>query len=79
MKKIAWRTADRAAMQEQQKSLRAIPEVAGGYFTTRHFDFAFRRVVNDGDEAREALYQAVKDINHELTAKRKEFDRRKQK
>ena len=48
----------------------------GGYFTSRHFDFAFRRVVNDGKEAKESLYQAIKDINHELTAKQKEFARR---
>ncbi len=76
MEKISWSRENRAAMERQRAFVQAIPEVPGGYFTSRHFDFAFRRVVNDGKEAKESLYQAIKDINHELTAKQKEFARR---
>ena len=76
MEKISWSRENRAAMERQRAFVQAIPEVPGGDFTSRHFDFAFRRVVNDGKEAKESLYQAIKDINHELTAKQKEFARR---
>lgn len=76
MEKISWSRQNQEAMERQREFVRAIPEVPGGYFTSRHFDFAFRRVVNDGDEAKESLYQAIKDINHELASKQKEFSRR---
>lgn len=76
MEKISWSRENQEAMERQREFVRAVPEVPGGYFTSRHFDFAFRRVVNDGDEAKESLYQAIKDINHELTSKQKEFARR---
>lgn len=76
MEKISWSRENQETMERQRDYVRAVPEVPGGYFTSRHFDFALRRVVNDGKEAKESLYQAIKDINHELASKQKEFARR---
>lgn len=73
MQRIDWDESFRANLMEQWKQVKAIPEVPGGYFTSRHLDFAFRRVLYHSDDIRETLNQAVKDINHEIESKRKEF------
>ena len=41
--------------------------------TTRMVDYAFKNVVTDGQNPREALYLNAKTINEELTKKRNEF------
>ena len=46
----------------------------GGYFTSRHLDNAFRKVVNSGENYREALLDHVIYINDEIKIKRQEFN-----
>lgn len=57
----------------QFESTKGVPEVPGGYMTGRMIDYAFKEVVTNGQNPREALYLNIKDINKELTKKRKEF------
>lgn len=47
--------------------------VLGGYFTGRHIQNAWNRVVLQGTNPREALELAVKDIDRELAKKQEEF------
>lgn len=72
-KSVAWDENIRAAIDEQAKDLIAVPEVPGGYYTTRYFDFAYRDVVNDGVDVRTALNDAVLQIDSEIRDKRDEF------
>lgn len=46
----------------------------GGYFTGRHLDNAFRKVVNANENPREALSDYVLYIDDEIELKRKEFN-----
>lgn len=70
---VAWVENIRKAILEQTSQVRALPEVPGGYYTGRNFDFAYRQSINKGREARAALTQAVKQINDEIANKRLEF------
>lgn len=46
---------------------------AGGYFTPRHLENAFRFVTNNNANARDALVDYACYIDDEITQKRKEF------
>ncbi len=70
---VSWTGEIRQAIAEQQKTVRAVPEVPGGYYTSRYFDFAYRDVVNDGKEVRPTLNEIVLQINSEIADKREEF------
>ena len=50
-----------------------MPIVPGGYFTPRLVGFAWNKVVVSGENAREALEEAVREINRELLRKAEEF------
>lgn len=71
--RLPWDSKSYDQLSEQFRNLHTIPEVPGGYITSRHVDYALRAVVNDGQNPREALYENVKVIDEELTIKRLEF------
>ncbi|WMT43138.1 extracellular solute-binding protein [Paenibacillus sp. D2_2] len=71
--RIPWQTKDYKTLMEQWPWARGIPEVAGGYFTGRHLDNAFRSVVISSEDPREAIDLYTHYINDEITKKRKEF------
>lgn len=73
---LSWSGGMKEGLLEQFQWVRAIPEVAGGYYTSRHFDFAFRGVTYDGKNIRETLSKAAKDIDSELHSKQEEFRRK---
>lgn len=73
--KISWDSRTRESLLEQRGWVQAIPEVPGGYFTTRHFSFAFRDVAVDGKDARESLNSAASNIDKEIANKLDEFSR----
>ncbi|CAM4015100.1 extracellular solute-binding protein [Paenibacillus alkaliterrae] len=73
LQELPWPTADLTKLMGQWQWVRGIPEVPGGYFTGRHLDNAFRRVVLQGDDARETIDLYVRYVNEEITIKRKEF------
>lgn len=64
---------DIEAIQEQWRWFKEQPVTLGGYFTPRHIINAWNRVVLQGWNAREALEEAVKQIDRELIRKREEF------
>jgi len=71
---LPWPVKDYKKLEEQWKWVKGIPQVPGGYFTGRHLDNAFRRVVNANENPREALSDYVLYINDEIALKRKEFN-----
>ncbi len=73
MQQIRWDRNIAQALQTQWESVRTVPEVPGGYFTSRYLDFAFRDVVYNGKDIRETLNSAVMTINEEIRSKRQEF------
>ena len=74
LNRMAWPRADIKAILEQWRWLQQRPVVLGGYFTTRHVDNAWNRVVLQGANPLEALEDAVRAINRELRKKQEEFN-----
>ena len=71
---LPWPTEDYDALSVQFENVRGIPQVPGGYFTSRHLNNAFYTVtVNAKIGPREALADHVRYINDEINNKRKEF------
>jgi len=73
MEQIAWDTEQLKVLLEQWEAVKAIPEVPGGYYTSRYVDFAFRDVVIQRKEVRKTLLDSTSTIDKELQYKRKEF------
>jgi ABC-type glycerol-3-phosphate transport system substrate-binding protein len=70
---LSWPRADIKAILEQWNWLQQRPVVLGGYFTSRHVENAWNRVVLQGVNPVEALDDAVRAINRELMKKQEEF------
>lgn len=70
---LSWPLEHIEVIQEQWDWAREMPNVLGGYFTDRHLTNAWTTTVVSGGEARNALEQAVKDINRELRMKQEEY------
>ena len=73
LKELPWPRRDVEAVLEQWDWFREQPVVLGGYYTSRHILNAWNRVVLEGWNPREALEQAVEDIDRELRKKQEEF------
>ncbi len=73
LEELPWPKKDYDNLNKQWSWVEGIPQVPGGYFTARHVDNAFRKVVNLGEHHREALLDYVIYINDEIAIKRKEF------
>lgn len=74
LEQLPWPVKDFNNLKRQWHWVRGIPQVPGGYFTGRHLDNAFRRVVNESENPREALSDYILYINDEIALKRKEFN-----
>ena len=74
LEQLPWPIEHFNRLNEQWQWVQGIPQVPGGYFTGRHLDNAFRKVVNAGENYREALLDYVIYINDEIDLKRKEFN-----
>jgi len=71
---MPWPIEHYRALREQMDNLQGIPQVPGGYFTGRYIRNAFFTTVEVGVVGpREALTDVVRQINSELTIKRREF------
>ena len=73
MQSINWKRSTLKALNKQLEDVVGMPYVAGGYYTTRSFDFAFRDVVYNGENLRECIVNACDEISSEIKSKRKEF------
>ena len=58
---------------EQWNETVGVPEVAGGYYTGRNLENAFREVVNNNYNPRQILSDYILTINSEIDRKREEF------
>ncbi len=70
---LPWSAEQAKTLKEQFANTKGIPDVPGYYMTSRMIEYAYKDVVTDGNNPREALYLNVKEINDELTKKRQEF------
>lgn len=68
-----WSAAEIEILQAQWENTVGIPEMPGGYYTSRYIDFAFRGVVVSNQNPRETMMQYVDTINKEIEHKRLEF------
>lgn len=73
LRQLPWSAAQADTLLEQFEKTKGVPDVPGYYMTSREITYAYDNVVTDGQNPREALYLNVKEINDELTTKRKEF------
>jgi ABC-type glycerol-3-phosphate transport system substrate-binding protein len=73
LRALPWPRRDITSVLEQWRWFKEPPVVLGGYFTSRHVLNAWNRVVLQGWNPREALEEAVYDINKELAKKQEEF------
>lgn len=74
LEELPWPIKDYQNLATQWKWVRGIPQVPGGYFTGRQLENAFRKVVDSGENYREALLDHVIYINDEIKVKRQEFN-----
>lgn len=72
-KALEWREEDLRVFEEQWKWARETPVVLGGYYTSRYINNAWTSVVMEGKNPRDALEEAVKEINRELRMKQEEY------
>lgn len=70
---LPWDQDDLKIIREQMSVAQEQPIVLGGYFTTRHLVNAWNRVVLGNQKSRDALEEAVVEINKELKAKHEEY------
>ncbi len=73
IKQLPWSKGEIDSLLAQLENTKGLPEVPGAYMTTRMVDYAFKNVVTNGQNPREALFLNAKTINQELTKKREEF------
>ena len=73
MTKLMWDESDLELLLKQREFVKELPEVLGGYYTSRGLDNAFRDVVLSGRNYREALREQEIKINAEFVRKQREF------
>ena len=73
MERMAWDTDQLAVLKAQWADVRGIPEVPGGYYTSRYVDFAYKAVVLQSKKVREVLMDYTEIIDREIANKRQEF------
>ena len=70
---FSWSHTDKEALIAQWENVVGIPEVPGGYYSSRYVEFAFNKVINEAADPIEALESYVPTITAELQRKAKEF------
>jgi extracellular solute-binding protein family 1 len=70
---LAWDKDDLEVILQTWDCAEEIPNVPGGYFSSRHLGNAFNRVVVGGMDVRSSLEKCVKDINKEIIRKRQQM------
>lgn len=70
---LPWNEDDIKIISDSISTAIEQPIVLGGYFTTRHMVNAWNRVYMNNENPRDALEEAVKDINKELRNKHEEY------
>ncbi|MHB1452650.1 MAG: extracellular solute-binding protein [Saccharofermentanales bacterium] len=71
--KLPWTREALDLLRIQRKQIREIPEIPGSYIVSRSLDNAFRAVLFDKDNPREAFEGQIKTMDREIARKRAEF------
>ena len=71
---MMWRPGQLSVLKEQFSSVMGIPEIPGSYFTGRHVENAFKKIVLQNEDIKETVLEYTKIINAEITEKRKELE-----
>lgn len=71
--RLAWTEKEKEVLMNQWEQTVGVPEVAGGYYTGRNLENAFREVVNNNLNPRQILSDYILTINSEIDRKREEF------
>ncbi|MDD4211868.1 MAG: extracellular solute-binding protein [Bacilli bacterium] len=71
--RLAWTIEEQQILLSQWEVTVGVPEIAGGYYTGRNLENAFREVVNNNYNPRNTFEQYIQTINNEITRKREEF------
>ena len=74
MARLPWSNENYRSLSAQWETVFGIPQVPGGYFTSRHVENAFREVVNSTVDYRETMLEYVRTINQEITNKRQQYN-----
>ena len=69
----AWTRKDKDGILSQWSQIKEIPEVAGGYYTSRNLENAFTEVTVDRKNPREVFNKWSRDIDKEIALKRDEL------
>lgn len=70
---LMWTPRQLDVLKEQIAYVKGIPEVPGGYFTSRHVENSFRQVVLNDMDVKETLVEYCELINLEIAEKRDEL------
>ena len=70
---MRWTSNEAALIDEQWESVVLMPEIPGGYYVNRSLTSAIRNVISKHNSPRRELALYNRDINNEITRKRKEF------
>ena len=70
---LPWPKEDIPVFREAWDWYRGVPNALGGYYTSRHINNAWTRVVMDGMNPRVSLEKAIKAVNIEMQRKQVEY------
>ena len=70
---MRWTSDEAALIDEQWESVVLMPEIPGGYYVNRSLTSAIRSAISQHSSPRRELALYNRDINNEITRKRKEF------
>jgi len=70
---LPWPEQDLKPIREQLQWYKEVPQLPGGYYTGRHLEIAWNKVVLERKNPRIAMEQAIADINREMERKQVEF------
>ncbi|MCM3749056.1 extracellular solute-binding protein [Paenibacillus pasadenensis] len=68
---MPWSPDDLSAILEQNRWIKNVPNVPGGYFLTRELEFAWNRVVVDKVPPKESLDKSISSLEKEMLRKQK--------
>jgi ABC-type glycerol-3-phosphate transport system substrate-binding protein len=71
---LSWNNQDRKVLQNWLKWYKNVPNVLGGYYSSRSITNAWTRTVMSGTESRDSIEQSYEEIANQIERKRQEYD-----
>lgn len=73
VEQLPWKEEQLETLRAQREFVEELPEVVGGYYMSRNLDAAFRGVLFNDKNVRDALREQAEGIDSEIARKREEF------